>query len=88
MAIVALCGAMGMPGFVLWAAIAIACAAFSSPGRSAASESRGDRNRAARQRSGIAEAVLAHIPDPVILVDQRAVVIEANEAATVSCCRA
>jgi two-component system phosphate regulon sensor histidine kinase PhoR len=30
---------------------------------------------------GVAEALLAHIPDPVILVDQQAVVIEANEAA-------
>jgi two-component system phosphate regulon sensor histidine kinase PhoR len=33
------------------------------------------------QRSSIAEAVLAQIPDPVILVDQRALVIEANKAA-------
>jgi two-component system phosphate regulon sensor histidine kinase PhoR len=33
------------------------------------------------RRSGIAEALLAHIPDPVILVDQRAVVVEANKAA-------
>ena len=30
---------------------------------------------------GVADAVLAHIPDPVILVDQRALVVEANEAA-------
>lgn len=30
---------------------------------------------------GMADAVLAHIPDPVILVDQRAVVLEANAAA-------
>ncbi|QRM28839.1 ATP-binding protein [Microvirga sp. VF16] len=36
--------------------------------------------RAAR-RSSVAEAVLAQIPDPVILVDQRSVVIEANRAA-------
>ncbi|MXQ14004.1 ATP-binding protein [Microvirga makkahensis] len=35
----------------------------------------------ASARSAIAEAVLAHIPDPVILVDRRAVVIEANKAA-------
>ena len=33
------------------------------------------------KRSSVAEAVLAQIPDPVILVDQRAVVIEANRAA-------
>jgi two-component system, OmpR family, phosphate regulon sensor histidine kinase PhoR len=32
-------------------------------------------------RSGMAEALLAHIPDPVILVDRRAVVLEANKAA-------
>jgi len=32
-------------------------------------------------RSAMAEAVLAHIPDPVILVDRRAVVLEANKAA-------
>ncbi|KLK92868.1 ATPase [Microvirga vignae] len=32
-------------------------------------------------RSGMAEAVLAHIPDPVILVDRRAVILEANKAA-------
>ena len=35
----------------------------------------------AARRPSIAEAVLAQIPDPVILVDQRAVVIEANRAA-------
>lgn len=33
------------------------------------------------RRPGIAEALLANIPDPVILVDRRAIVIEANEAA-------
>ncbi|MEZ0167271.1 ATP-binding protein [Microvirga sp. TS319] len=31
--------------------------------------------------STMAEAVLAHIPDPVILIDRRAVVLEANKAA-------
>lgn len=35
----------------------------------------------ADRRPGIADALLAHIPDPVILVDQRAVVVEANAAA-------
>ena len=35
----------------------------------------------ASPRSSVAEAVLAQIPDPVILVDQRALVIEANRAA-------
>src|SRR5438067_2128643 len=33
------------------------------------------------ERHAVAEALLANIPDPVILVDRRAVVIEANPAA-------
>lgn len=37
--------------------------------------------KVAKQRHSIAEALLATIPDPVILVDRRAVVIEANPAA-------
>ncbi len=37
--------------------------------------------RAAADRYAVAEALLANIPDPVILVDRRAVVIEANPAA-------
>ncbi|KQP09951.1 PAS domain-containing sensor histidine kinase [Methylobacterium sp. Leaf99] len=36
---------------------------------------------AARTRHSVAEALLANIPDPVILVDRRAVVIEVNPAA-------
>jgi len=32
-------------------------------------------------RRGMAEAVLAHIPDPVLLIDRRSVVLEANRAA-------
>ncbi|MGO4388056.1 ATP-binding protein [Microvirga sp. 2YAF29] len=35
----------------------------------------------AAARSSIAEALLAHIPDPVILVDRRSLVVEANRAA-------
>ncbi|MCB8822277.1 ATP-binding protein [Microvirga rosea] len=35
------------------------------------------------RRSSVAEAILAHIPDPVILVDQRSLIVEANEAARV-----
>ena len=35
----------------------------------------------AGERHSVAEALLAHIPDPVILVDRRVVVIEANPAA-------
>jgi two-component system phosphate regulon sensor histidine kinase PhoR len=34
-----------------------------------------------RERHSIAEALLANIPDPVILIDRRAVVLEANPAA-------
>jgi len=42
----------------------------------------GERLQAKETRhSTIAEAILAHIPDPVILVDQRSLVVEANEAA-------
>ncbi|MGO4573244.1 ATP-binding protein [Microvirga sp. 2TAF3] len=42
----------------------------------------GDRLQMKETRhSSLAEAVLAHIPDPVILVDQRSVIVEANEAA-------
>jgi two-component system phosphate regulon sensor histidine kinase PhoR len=36
---------------------------------------------AAAARSGIDETLLAHIPDPVILVDRRSLVVEANRAA-------
>ncbi len=57
-------------------------------GLSAVIAPRNHRNAAGRTSSekslrgpGVADAVLAHIPDPVILVDQRAIVIEANEAA-------
>jgi two-component system phosphate regulon sensor histidine kinase PhoR len=35
----------------------------------------------ARQRPAVAEALLAAIPDPVILVDRRVIVVEINEAA-------
>ncbi|WP_375464879.1 ATP-binding protein [uncultured Methylobacterium sp.] len=38
-------------------------------------------NPIAADRHAVAEALLANIPDPVILVDRRAVVIEANPAA-------
>ena len=37
--------------------------------------------RAGTDRYAVAEALLANVPDPVILVDRRAVVIEANPAA-------
>jgi two-component system, OmpR family, phosphate regulon sensor histidine kinase PhoR len=37
--------------------------------------------KSAATRSGIAEALLAHVPDPVILVDRRSLVVEGNRAA-------
>ncbi len=43
--------------------------------------SRARDQRKVDRRSGNAEALLAHIPDPVILVDPRAIVVEANRAA-------
>ncbi|MDP4021546.1 ATP-binding protein [Methylobacterium sp. NEAU 140] len=39
------------------------------------------RPAASTGRRGIAEALLAHVPDPVILVDRRTLVLEANPAA-------
>ena len=67
--------------FLVAAAVAVGTSALvgrqsrRSPGGSARVQGKGDRG------SGNAEALLAHIPDPVILVDQRAVVIETNKAA-------
>ncbi|MCJ2051869.1 ATP-binding protein [Methylobacterium sp. J-070] len=39
------------------------------------------RPAAAAPRHAVAEALLAHVPDPVILVDRRTLVVEANPAA-------
>ncbi|SDN91816.1 two-component system, OmpR family, phosphate regulon sensor histidine kinase PhoR [Methylobacterium phyllostachyos] len=39
------------------------------------------RPAATAQRHAVAEALLAHVPDPVILVDRRTLVMEANPAA-------
>jgi two-component system phosphate regulon sensor histidine kinase PhoR len=39
------------------------------------------RPAATAQRHAIADALLAHVPDPVILVDRRTLVVEANPAA-------
>ncbi|MBE7246452.1 MAG: PAS domain-containing protein, partial [Actinomycetospora chiangmaiensis] len=39
------------------------------------------RPAATAQRYAVAEALLAHVPDPVILVDRRTLVVEANPAA-------
>ncbi len=67
--------------FLAAAAVAVGSSAFiARPARRALGGREGLRRKDSR-RSNIAEAVLAHIPDPVILVDQRAVVVDGNEAA-------
>ncbi|WP_246505214.1 ATP-binding protein [Microvirga antarctica] len=70
--------------FSLWmmgaAVIAIAVCAGLAPRRRIRALLASDPSTIARH-PGVADAVLAHIPDPVILVDQRAIVVEANEAA-------
>jgi two-component system phosphate regulon sensor histidine kinase PhoR len=68
------------PWFLVGSVIAVALS--SLVGRRERQMEPGSRRpQSARLRRNIAEAVLAHIPDPVILVDRRAVVVEANEAA-------
>ncbi|MBB4041189.1 two-component system phosphate regulon sensor histidine kinase PhoR [Microvirga flocculans] len=77
---VALVRGQGDLWLLLWAAIAVlAGLAVAGPKRRLTGGVRAQTERP--QRSSIAEAVLAQIPDPVILVDQRAVVLEANKAA-------
>jgi two-component system phosphate regulon sensor histidine kinase PhoR len=69
------------------AALAVVVSLFASGSRrTLAGSFLGTRSRlqAKETRSpGLADAVLAHIPDPVILVDQRALVLEVNAAARV-----
>ena len=69
------------------AAIALALGVLvGAPKRTFASSFLGTRSRLLLKDSqppGLADAVLARIPDPVILVDQRALVVEANAAARV-----
>jgi two-component system, OmpR family, phosphate regulon sensor histidine kinase PhoR len=68
----------------IWLLVAAAIAAGAGALVDRRNRSLGSRARVQRtdtRRSGNAEALLAHIPDPVILVNQRAVVIEANKAA-------
>lgn len=66
--------------FLVGAAIAVALSAFiGGQRRSLGAGARFQPKDS--HRPGIAEAVLAHIPDPVILVDGRSLVVEANEAA-------
>ncbi len=64
----------GVIGAVLLSIVA------ASPRRGALSQASQPRPMSAARR-GMAETLLAHIPDPVILVDRRKVVLEANKAA-------
>ena len=67
--------------FLVAAVVAVAASALvGRPSRRSFGGSTGIKGKDSR-RTGNAEALLAHIPDPVILVDQRAVVIETNKAA-------
>ncbi|MBJ6128070.1 ATP-binding protein [Microvirga splendida] len=80
MVIVALVRGGGDAWLLLWAAIAmLAGFVVAGPKRSLGVGVRSQPSKP--QPSSVAEAVLAQIPDPVILVDQRAVVIEGNKAA-------
>ncbi|MEE1657627.1 ATP-binding protein [Microvirga sp. CF3062] len=80
MVVVELVRGNGDAWLLLWAAIAITAGfLIASPKRSLGVGVRPQPSKP--QRSSVAEAVLAQIPDPVILVDQRALVIEANKAA-------
>lgn len=66
--------------FLLACLVAVAIGAFAA--RAARQPMlRKAEERPMAERHAIAEALLANIPDPVILVDRRAVVIEANPAA-------
>jgi two-component system phosphate regulon sensor histidine kinase PhoR len=69
-------------GWLLGAAVAaVGLSALAHARRESRGELKVGANRGAAQRPGIAEALLAAIPDPVILVDRRAIVIEMNAAA-------
>ena len=66
-------------GFALAAALSLLVGAVMS--RSGEHRIAAPQESERRERHSVAEALLANIPDPVILVDRRAVVIEANPAA-------
>jgi len=79
---VALARGHGDGWLLFWAVLAILTGFLvAGPRRSLGLGTGGALQPKAARRPSIAEAVLAQIPDPVILVDQRAVVIEANRAA-------
>ena len=82
MAIVALVRGYGDAWLLFWAAVAILAGFLvAGPKPSLGLGTRITSLPKANPRSSVAEAVLAQIPDPVILVNQRSVVIEANRAA-------
>ncbi|MBQ0822087.1 PAS domain-containing protein [Microvirga sp. HBU67558] len=77
---VALVRGYGDGWLLVWAGVAILTGFLvASPKRPLGTAVRSQTK--ASPRSSVAEAVLAQIPDPVILVNQRALVIEANRAA-------
>jgi two-component system phosphate regulon sensor histidine kinase PhoR len=79
---VALVRGHGDAWLLFWAAVAILAGFLvAGPKRSLGLGTRITSQAKTSRRSSVAEAVLVQIPDPVILVDQRAVVIEANRAA-------
>ena len=82
--------AAGLIGFALWfagrldlplilAGLVSVCLGGWLGGRGR--EAPAPRPAATAQRYAVAEALLAHVPDPVILVDRRTLVVEANPAA-------
>jgi two-component system phosphate regulon sensor histidine kinase PhoR len=71
-----------LDGWLLAGAIgAVAISALAPRGRDRKGQLQVTSEGGTVQRSGAAEALLATIPDPVILVNRRAIVIETNEAA-------
>jgi two-component system, OmpR family, phosphate regulon sensor histidine kinase PhoR len=79
---VALVRGYGDAWLLLWAALAILAGFLVAGPKRSLGLGTGTRSQpTVSPGSSVAEAVLAQIPDPVILVDQRSVVIEANRAA-------
>ncbi len=71
----------GTPGFAFLLAASFALVAGAVLSRSGTPLVVTPRESERRERHTVAESLLANIPDPVILVDRRIVVIEANPAA-------
>ena len=80
---VALARGYGDAWLLFWAVLAILAGFLvAGPKRSLGLGARIASQTTTVPRSSVAEAVLAQIPDPVILVDQRSVVIEALQRRT------